>query len=121
MFQYHFPDWCHSVICVLILIIIIGIHFSTFVCPTEILAFNDRVKEFRALNAEVIACSVDSHFTHLAWTKAPRTVRYIYFLIFFLAYLKYSNIQISNCAFHMKGLCRFTKLNILSSKFTKES
>ncbi|KAL7636759.1 UNVERIFIED_CONTAM: hypothetical protein RMT77_012513 [Armadillidium vulgare] len=45
----------------------------TFVCPTEILAFNDRVKEFRALNAEVIACSVDSHFTHLAWTKAPRT------------------------------------------------
>ncbi|MPC50534.1 Peroxiredoxin-4 [Portunus trituberculatus] len=44
----------------------------TFVCPTEILAFNDRVEEFRALNAEVVACSIDSHFTHLAWTSTPR-------------------------------------------------
>lgn len=44
----------------------------TFVCPTEILAFNDRADEFRALNAEVVACSVDSHFTHLAWTNTPR-------------------------------------------------
>merc|ERR1711879_222343 len=44
----------------------------TFVCPTEILAFNDRVEEFRALNAEVVACSIDSHFTHLAWTNTPR-------------------------------------------------
>ena len=66
----------------------------TFVCPTEILAFNDRVKEFRQLGAEVcindsfwykyklsyycslcqvVACSVDSHFTHLAWMNTPRT------------------------------------------------
>ena len=45
----------------------------TFVCPTEILAFNDRVEEFRALNAEVVACSVDSHFTHLAWTNVARS------------------------------------------------
>lgn len=44
----------------------------TFVCPTEILAFNDRADEFRALGAEVVAASVDSHFTHLAWTKTPR-------------------------------------------------
>ena len=40
----------------------------TFVCPTEILAFNDRVEEFRKLGAEVVACSVDSHFTNLAWS-----------------------------------------------------
>merc|ERR1712212_298935 len=45
----------------------------TFVCPTEILAFNDRVEEFRKLGAEVVACSVDSHFTHLAWMATPRT------------------------------------------------
>jgi len=45
----------------------------TFVCPTEILAFNDRVEEFRKINTEVVACSVDSHFTHLAWTKTPRS------------------------------------------------
>jgi len=45
----------------------------TFVCPTEILAFNDRVKEFRQLGVEVVACSVDSHFTHLAWMNTPRT------------------------------------------------
>lgn len=40
---------------------------STFVCPTEIIAFSDRVHEFHAINTEVVACSVDSQFTHLAW------------------------------------------------------
>merc|ERR1739838_7805 len=44
----------------------------TFVCPTEIIAFSDRVDEFRKIGAEVIGASVDSHFTHLAWTKTPR-------------------------------------------------
>uniref|UniRef100_A0A2M4A940 thioredoxin-dependent peroxiredoxin n=2 Tax=Anopheles triannulatus TaxID=58253 RepID=A0A2M4A940_9DIPT len=44
----------------------------TFVCPTEILAFSDRVEEFRKLNTEVIAASIDSHFTHLAWINTPR-------------------------------------------------
>lgn len=44
----------------------------TFVCPTEILAFSDRVKEFKKLNAEVIAASIDSHFTHLAWINTPQ-------------------------------------------------
>ena len=39
----------------------------TFVCPTEIIAFSDRADEFRAINCEVVACSVDSHFSHLAW------------------------------------------------------
>merc|ERR1711973_239591 len=44
----------------------------TFVCPTEIIAFSDRADEFRAINCEVLACSVDSHFSHLAWTERPR-------------------------------------------------
>ncbi|XP_028404554.1 peroxiredoxin-1-like isoform X3 [Dendronephthya gigantea] len=44
----------------------------TFVCPTEIIAFSDRAEEFRAINCEVVACSVDSHFCHLAWTSQPR-------------------------------------------------
>jgi len=44
----------------------------TFVCPTEIIAFNDRAKEFRSLNAEIVACSCDSHFSHLAWINTPR-------------------------------------------------
>jgi peroxiredoxin (alkyl hydroperoxide reductase subunit C) len=39
----------------------------TFVCPSEILAFNNRVKDFKQRGAEVIAVSVDSHFSHLAW------------------------------------------------------
>src|SRR5262245_44268033 len=39
----------------------------TFVCPSEIIAFNNRLGEFKSRNAEVIAVSVDSHFTHLAW------------------------------------------------------
>lgn len=45
----------------------------TFVCPTEIIAFNDRVQEFRKTDTEVIAVSVDSVFTHLAWINTPRT------------------------------------------------
>ncbi len=46
----------------------------TFVCPTEILAFSDRYDEFRKLNAEVVGVSVDSQFTHLAWTERPRNL-----------------------------------------------
>jgi peroxiredoxin 2/4 len=44
----------------------------TFVCPTEILAFSDRLGEFRKLGAEVLGASVDSKFSHLAWTEKPR-------------------------------------------------
>jgi len=44
----------------------------TFVCPTEIIAYSDRVEEFRAINCEVVACSVDSQFSHLAWTEMSR-------------------------------------------------
>uniref|UniRef100_A0A182N8G6 thioredoxin-dependent peroxiredoxin n=1 Tax=Anopheles dirus TaxID=7168 RepID=A0A182N8G6_9DIPT len=44
----------------------------TFVCPTEIIAFSDRIAEFRQLNAEVVGVSVDSHFSHLAWVNTPR-------------------------------------------------
>lgn len=39
----------------------------TFVCPSEILAFDNRVSQFKDRDVEVIAVSVDSHFTHLAW------------------------------------------------------
>ncbi|XP_064404972.1 peroxiredoxin-2-like [Halichondria panicea] len=44
----------------------------TFVCPTEILAFSDRIDEFKALNTEVVGCSVDSKYTHFAWIATPR-------------------------------------------------
>ena len=44
----------------------------TFVCPTEILAFSDRLGEFRELGAEVLGASVDSKYSHLAWTEKPR-------------------------------------------------
>jgi len=44
----------------------------TFVCPTEIIAFSDRAEEFRKIGVELIACSADSHFSHLAWTNVPR-------------------------------------------------
>merc|ERR1739845_265347 len=44
----------------------------TFVCPTEIIAFNDRMAEFEALGCPLIACSTDSHFSHLAWCQKPR-------------------------------------------------
>eukprot|EP00095_Tigriopus_kingsejongensis_P008013 maker-scaffold269_size230758-snap-gene-1.43 protein:Tk08013 transcript:maker-scaffold269_size230758-snap-gene-1.43-mRNA-1 annotation:"peroxiredoxin 1" len=44
----------------------------TFVCPTEIIAFNDRLQEFRQIGCELIACSTDSEFSHLAWVNTPR-------------------------------------------------
>ena len=44
----------------------------TFVCPTEITAFSDRAKDFRKLNCEILGCSIDSQFTHLAWINTPR-------------------------------------------------
>lgn len=48
------------------------INYSTFVCPTEIIAFSERADEFRKINTEVIGVSTDSHFTHLAWINTPR-------------------------------------------------
>lgn len=44
----------------------------TFVCPTEIVAFSEKTKEFRERKCEIIACSVDSVFSHLAWTQQDR-------------------------------------------------
>lgn len=39
----------------------------TFVCPSEIIAFDNRLKEFKNRHVEVIGVSVDSHFSHIAW------------------------------------------------------
>ena len=39
----------------------------TFVCPSEILAFDKRLGDFKERGCEVVGVSVDSHFTHLAW------------------------------------------------------
>uniref|UniRef100_D3TN04 thioredoxin-dependent peroxiredoxin n=1 Tax=Glossina morsitans morsitans TaxID=37546 RepID=D3TN04_GLOMM len=44
----------------------------TFVCPTEIISFSERIKEFKELNAEVVGVSVDSHFSHLVWANVDR-------------------------------------------------
>lgn len=44
----------------------------TFVCPTEIIAFSDRLEDFNKLGCEVLGASIDSQFTHLAWTEKPR-------------------------------------------------
>ncbi len=44
----------------------------TFVCPTEITAFSDKADEFAKRGCQVLGASVDSHYTHLAWTDVPR-------------------------------------------------
>jgi len=43
----------------------------TFVCPSEIIAFDKALDKFKAKNVEVIGVSVDSHFTHFAWKNTP--------------------------------------------------
>lgn len=43
----------------------------TFVCPSELIAFDHRLADFKAKNVEVIGVSIDSHFTHAAWKNTP--------------------------------------------------
>lgn len=43
----------------------------TFVCPSELIALNKRMAQFKERNVEVIAVSIDSQFTHLAWRNTP--------------------------------------------------
>ena len=45
----------------------------TFVCPTELHAFQEKLQEFRDRNVELIGCSVDSKFSHFAWLNTPRS------------------------------------------------
>ena len=44
----------------------------TFVCPTEIIAFQDKLAEFEKRNVAVVGCSVDSEFSHFAWLNTER-------------------------------------------------
>ena len=44
----------------------------TFVCPTEILGFDERLEDFKQRECEVVGVSVDSQFSHLAWRKTSR-------------------------------------------------
>jgi peroxiredoxin (alkyl hydroperoxide reductase subunit C) len=44
----------------------------TFVCPTEIIAFERRIKDFESRNVQVVGCSVDSKFSHWAWLNTPQ-------------------------------------------------
>ena len=43
----------------------------TFVCPSELIAFDHRLEEFKKRNVEVIGVSIDSEWTHLAWKNTP--------------------------------------------------
>lgn len=43
----------------------------TFVCPSELIAFDHRIEEFTSRNVEVVGVSIDSHFTHNAWRNTP--------------------------------------------------
>ncbi|WP_210487441.1 peroxiredoxin [Rufibacter aurantiacus] len=44
----------------------------TFVCPTEIIAFQDRLEEFTRKGVAVVGCSTDTHQSHWAWLNTPR-------------------------------------------------
>lgn len=44
----------------------------TFVCPTELIGFQEALPEFEKRNAAVVACSTDSEFSHWAWVHTPR-------------------------------------------------
>jgi len=44
----------------------------TFVCPTELIAFQNKLAEFEKRDCAVVACSVDSKFSHAAWLNTPQ-------------------------------------------------
>jgi len=44
----------------------------TFVCPTELHAFQEKLAEFEKRNVAVVGCSVDSEYSHLAWLQTPK-------------------------------------------------
>lgn len=67
--QKSLQDYSEQLIALIVLFL-----FSTFVCPTEIIAFSDRIQDFHAINTEVVGVSTDSHFSHLAWINTPRKV-----------------------------------------------
>lgn len=43
----------------------------TFVCPTELIAFSHRIGEFETRGVQVVGCSIDSQYTHVAWRNTP--------------------------------------------------
>lgn len=45
----------------------------TYVCPTELIAYSESIDKFKQINTNVVGISTDSHFTHLAWIKTPRS------------------------------------------------
>lgn len=45
----------------------------TFVCPTELHAFQEKLEDFKKRNAQVVGCSVDSWFSHLSWLQMPKS------------------------------------------------
>ena len=45
----------------------------TYVCPTELISFSDNIEKFKSVGTEVVGISTDSHYTHLAWIRTPRS------------------------------------------------
>ncbi len=56
----------------LIFLIIFFSVISTFVCPTEIISFSDRISEFNQIGCAIVGCSTDSQYSHLAWMNTDR-------------------------------------------------
>ncbi len=44
----------------------------TFVCPTELHAFQEQINEFEKRNVQLVACSTDSEYSHFAWLETPK-------------------------------------------------
>jgi hypothetical protein len=64
------PSWGHDSIPFTLLAF--SMQDFTFVCPTELTAYSDKIKEFENLEAQVLGVSVDSQYAHLQWNRQPR-------------------------------------------------
>ena len=89
----------------------------TFVCPTEILAFNDSLPEFQKLGAEVVGVSTDSEYSHLAWYVRV-CVKYRYRCATMKLMVEDSNDRV-NTPRKQGGLGSDLKLTLLADKNMK--
>lgn len=70
--QYEKLDSSYIIVCSTF--IFLFMFSSTFVCPTELIAFSERAQEFAGIDCQVLGVSTDSEFSHLAWINTPRKV-----------------------------------------------
>lgn len=91
----------------------------TFVCPTEMHAFQAKLGEFEKRNVQVVGVSTDSHFSHMAWLKTPKSeggiqgVEYPIVADFTKTIAKSYDVLLDNAGIALRGLFLIDKNGVV--------